>query len=409
MKKILTKDLLYLFVIAFISFSCSKSDDSVDPPVITAPSYLVSVDTFLTRTDSDLNTFLNGADLGSLGGQLKYTTTIYKIVYKTKYKGEEILASGLVILPVTEDEVDMMSFQHGTIGADSEAPSNITLQDPLAILYATIASSGFIGVIPDFIGFGASVAIPHPYYVEDLTASAIIDNMRAAKELAEYKGLNFSSDVYLAGYSQGGYATMATQKAMEESPVSGFNLKASFPSSGGYDVKGFQEYFFQQETYHQPFFMGYVVNGFRTAYDWQNPLTDIFNQPYADRIPDLYNGQNSGSDINGSLNDTLSVLLTAEILSDFETSEKYTTLKQQLIDNSLTDWTPSARTYMYHGDSDITVPFQNSVDTYNKLLANGTSESVLTFTPLPGGTHGASGFIQYLGFLIADVETVRSN
>ena len=44
---------------------------------------------------------------------------------------------------------------------------------------------------------------------------------------------------------------------------------------------------------------------------------------------------------------------------------------------------------MYHGLSDATVPYQNSVDTYNKLLANGTSTGILTLTPLDG-THSTA-------------------
>src|SRR4029078_9011448 len=127
------------------------------------------------------------------------------------------------------------SFQHGTIAAHSQAPSVLPLNSSELILYAALASPGFITDAPDFIGFGSSSNVMHPYYVQDLTASAVIDMLKAAKELAREKGITFNSKLFLSGYSQGGYATMATHKAIEKNGLDGYDLIASFPSSGGYD------------------------------------------------------------------------------------------------------------------------------------------------------------------------------
>jgi len=51
--------------------------------------------------------------------------------------------------------------------------------------------------------------------------------------------------------------------------------------------------------------------------------------------------------------------------------------------------------FMYHGDADVTVPYDNSVITYQKLIANGASTSVLSLTPLPGKDH-ATGVLPYI-------------
>ncbi|QNL22435.1 hypothetical protein HZR84_10950 [Hyphobacterium sp. CCMP332] len=402
------KYILSISVITTLLFSCNSEDDIIAPGNENQePSVLVSLDTFLIRPSGELQTFVEAAISGIDPATIKYDAVILKVVYRTKYKGETINASGLVILPSTEDEVDMLSFQHGTIGSDAEAPSNITLQDQAAIFYSAIAGTGMIAVIPDFIGFGASANIPHPYYVEDLTASATIDNIRAAKEIAELFQLDFNNELYLAGYSQGGYATMATHKWIEEKGLDGFNLIASFPSSGGYDMKGFQEYFFTLETFHQPFYMAYVVNAFKSAYDMSLNFSDVFNDPYASRIPDLFNGQYTGTEINNQLNDTLSVLLKAEAIAGLETDPLYADLKMQLIENSLTDWVPQKRMFMYHGTSDVTVPYQNSIDTYDQLIENGASENIVTFTPLQDATHG-TGVIPYIGELASELIILRN-
>ena len=120
----------------------------------------------------------------------------------------------------------------------------------------------------------------------------MIDNLRAARELAREKGLKFNKRLFLAGYSQGGYATMAAHKSLEMDNAQGFDLIASFPASGGYDVKGVQEYFFSQQTYDQPHYLGYVAMSYKSYYGWTSVFNDFFKEPYATRIPTLFNGIN---------------------------------------------------------------------------------------------------------------------
>jgi hypothetical protein len=206
---------IILVVVGFIVFSCSD-DEPGEKPV------LIQSTRILSRSAGELKTFLSTSGL-SLSSELTYDVDLYKVTYRTMYKNEEITASGLVILPKTTTTVGMVSFQHGTITAQSEAPTNLPLNNSQLILYAALGSAGFIGVVPDFIGFGESSDIFHPYYVEEVTASAVIDNLKAAKELAAKNNVKFNQKLLLAGYSQGGYATMATHKSIEENGLSGFD------------------------------------------------------------------------------------------------------------------------------------------------------------------------------------------
>ncbi|MCB0492818.1 MAG: hypothetical protein KDC93_10420 [Cyclobacteriaceae bacterium] len=382
-----------LQIIVFIFFLSSCGNDDVVPAI--ENETLISSELFLTRTASDLQTFLGAGSIDIDIAALQHDVEIYKITYKTDYKGETITASGIVILPKTTDEVSMVSFQHGTITANSEAPSMLALSSTELLLYAGLASPGFIGVAPDFIGFGASSDIMHPYYVESLTASSVIDNLKAARELALEKGVTFNGDLFLAGYSQGGYATMATHKSIEQNGLDNFNLIASFPASGGYDVKAMQEYFFDLDSYHNPYYMAYVAHAYKTTFDWNEPLSDFFQEPYASRIPGLFNGSNTSSTINTQLTTNVADLLTTDIRINFDSSPNYDYLENAFIENGLVDWKPTIKMFMYHGDADITVPFQNSVITYNKLIDNGTSTSILQFLVIEGGTH-STGVIPYI-------------
>jgi pimeloyl-ACP methyl ester carboxylesterase len=390
MKKIY--QLSYLLLFLFVFTSCHNDDDG-GPSV--KYNNLKEADLALARPAGELKGFiaLSGIDIPIEA--IKYNTELYKVTYLTEYKGQEIIASGLIVIPTTEEPVGMISFQHGTILAHSEAPSASSLRDNSLILYAALASTGFITVVPDFIGFGSSKDILHPYYVKEATSAPIIDNLKAAHQLAQEHNLNFNEHLFLAGYSQGGYATMATQQAIESDPLDGFELLASFPSSGGYDVKGMQEYFFELETYDNPFFLAYVALAYQTYYDWTEPLSNFFVETYAEKIPGLFDGSKSGGQINEELSYTISELVQTDLLENIDTNPDYKYLVDGFNNNSLTDWTPTTKTYMFHGTADVTVPYQNSVDTYNKLIENGTPTSTLTLTPLEGFTH-YTGVVPYV-------------
>ncbi|HMP98542.1 MAG TPA: prolyl oligopeptidase family serine peptidase [Cyclobacteriaceae bacterium] len=374
---------LIVFSTVFIQ-SCNRNDDEFLPRV------LVEANLFLNRSANDLK--LIAPSLNIPANAMKYDVDIYRVTYKTPYKNNEIIASGIVVLPRTTDEVGMLCFNHGTIASNSEAPTQLGISNQQWFLFAAMASPGFIAVIPDFIGFGASVDIFHPYYDESLTATAIYDNMVAAAELARQNDVRFNKKLFISGYSQGGYATMAAHKYVEQNPSGDFNLIASFPASGGYDVKAMQEYFFGLETYDQPFFLAYVALAYKNTYDWSEGMDVFFNEPYAGRIPNLFNNVNTGSQINAQLNNNIAEFVKADFLNNIDTDNKYKFIVDAFNDNSLTDWTPTKPIYMYHGTADVTVPYENSVITYEKLLARGTPASLLSFIPLEGAMHFTGPF-----------------
>lgn len=395
---------LWVLIMALSIWSCSSNDPGPEAPEVT-PSTLVEAEFKLTWSDGELQGFLSGSGFDTEA--FKYDASIYRVTYRTMYKGDSITASALVIIPETEDVVSTVSYQHGTIASDAEAPTNLSLINSQIILASALSSTGMVVVIPDYIGFGESVEVMHPYYVEDLTASSVVNAIYASRQVARQNEIKLDMDLYLVGYSQGGYATMATHKYYEEQGMPFYELQASFPASGGYDVKAFQEYFFALETYHEPFFLAYVAQAYKVSYDWDQPLSVVFKEPYASEIPGYFNGAFNGSAINANLTNNLADLLQEDVVTGIDT-ETYDFITDAFRENSLTDWVPTIRMFMYHGDADITVPYQNSVDVYSQFLANGASDEVVTFTTITGATHG-SGAGPWAFDILEEIQKLEAN
>ncbi|QSE98633.1 alpha/beta hydrolase family protein [Fulvivirga lutea] len=381
--------LLLLFTL--VLSSCDNSDDETQPePQIENLEDGTRLTEISIANLSGLIGLFGIPELSDLADQLNYDIVGYEVTYTTTYLGEEITASGLVTFPETTDPVPMLSFQNGTIASNDEAPTNNQSE---FFTFSAIASTGYIFVIPDYIGFGASSEYISPYHHAEYTGRAVIDLMKAAKELAVQEGYNFNGKAFLAGYSEGGYAAMASHKLMEEEQPEGFELIASAPASGGYDVKGFQEYLFGLETYDNPYFLAFVALSYKTTYGYDDPLSDLFQEPYATIIPDLFDGSNSGSRINGQLTTVIADLIQPDILANIE-DPRYSDFVNALNDNSLVNWQPQAPMFMYHGTADVTVPYQNSVDTYDKLIANGANPESIQLIDLVGEDHN-SGVAPY--------------
>ncbi|MBV6645561.1 MAG: alpha/beta fold hydrolase [Cyclobacteriaceae bacterium] len=398
----MTKTLIWKFSLSFfIAVAFVGCSDNDEPKRASVERTLTNSELVSSRAQNDLRVFIQLAQISVPLNQLLYDVDIYQVEYDTEFKGQTITASGLVLIPQTEDEVGMISYQHGTIAGNAQAPSQLLSTSSELILYGALASFGMVVVVPDFIGFGSSVDIMHPYYVEDVTASAIFDNVLAGRNLAEDLEVNINDKLYLAGYSQGGYATMVAHKYIEENDVEGFDLIASFPAAGGYDIKGVQEFFFEQETYSQPFYLAYVAEAYRQTFDWEQPLSLLFNEPYATNIPSYFDGSLSGSQINAQLTETVADLVDADYLADPD-GETYSFINDAFQDNTPI-WIPTNPVFMYHGDADVTVPYQNSVDYLEHLINDvGVSNQIVTLTTLEGGTH-STGVAPYIEEMVTEL------
>ena len=385
----------YIFLI-LILFSCSIQEENTR----------IHIDTYtklFSITKDNILEIVQASEFENLEGYLKHDISLYTITYNTTYNGKKIKASGLVAFPDTDNGMPILNFNHGTTSLHADAPTEDLIQYSF---FANAASAGYIFVIPDYLGFGISDDIVHPYYRSDITGQTVVDMIRATKELAEIEGYNFNGDIFLSGYSEGGFATMSAHYNLENNNYSGLNLVASAPASGGYDISGMLDYFLSKDTYHEPYYIAYVAIGYKTSYDWILPLSSIFNEPYASIIPEYFNGKYSGYEINSVLSDDISELLTSNFINNIYSDLELKIIVDAFEENSLDQWVPKNKMIMYHGTDDITVPYQNSVDTYNNFISLGADKNTVEFIDLNGENH-SSGSLPYIIDLFDKFEKLK--
>ncbi|MDD4108489.1 MAG: alpha/beta hydrolase, partial [Prolixibacteraceae bacterium] len=225
----------------------------------------------------------------------------------------------------------------------------------------------------------------HPYLDRESTVQSVIDMLMAVKELAVYIEVDLNDELYLTGYSQGGWTTMQLQKAIEEKYSAEFNLKASAPSAGPYDLGYINEYITGLTTYPMPYFLGYVFDSYDKLDAMTTPVEEIFREPYASKIPGLYDGSKSGEEINAELTTSVNDLFTAGYLNNYKTDAKYSSLLEALENNSIGAWNTNIPTRIIHGTADEFVPFQISQNIYNEFQEKGINK--VTLIPIPDAGH----------------------
>ena len=334
---------------------------------------------------------------GGLGFQTpEYTISTYDIRYESQDSdGNLDTLSGLVAIPNSATEAfPILSYQHGTGILDTDAPSITGLSlfniEILAVGFLA-TSSGFITIFPDYVGM-ANPDIYHPYHIKDSYVRAVIHMIKAVKLLSQTlideQSYQYNDQLFLAGYSEGGYATLAAQSGIEQLYNEEFHITASFPMAGAYDLAGTMvDYFLSEPEYENPYYVPYVLTSHIWYYQGLNTDLNMFFEPYwAETLPNLYDGTFSGGEINNILPDNVLDILIDSVLTDFTNNDDQF-LRQTLSENTLLDWVPTSPTYLYHGIADDQVPYENSVVAYNVFQSSGASNVVLELLPESAGGH----------------------
>lgn len=396
--------LMILFAGLFLH-SCDQTDEPEDKVYDNFISNELKFEITTQEAIAKLTTFAAiMPETSLLGAVVKSDIEVHKITYKTTFKEANIQASGLVCLPKTAGNYPVLCFQNGTNTLHSEAPTENPKSDLLSIL-ESVASMGFIVVIPDYIGFGASSKLTHPYLHAESTTKSILDMLRAVNQFGTEDDVlaKPTKDLFIFGYSQGGWATMQLQKSIEKDYSTEFNLIASSCAAGPYSIEYMNKFITEKEDYPMPYFLTYLLNSYTAIGLITNPLSDFIQAPYAAKIPGLFDGKHSGGEINAELTTQMSTLLTPEYRTGFATDTKFAGVRSAFVANSIEPWLISTPTRLYHGANDEFIPPALSQKMLLDFKAKGVSDTKIESIVIPGVDHSLGvipvGFQTILWFL----------
>ncbi len=385
---------VYLFAVILFIVSCNKdNNDPVPQSELLVSHSLIATYPMLTIKAVLSNQASINPEAQSIADRVKYGVKIYRVSYHTRYKDSVIVASGLVCMPESEGTFPVMSFQNGTNTAHNNAPSVNPSSTGYSVM-EVMASNGYIVLIPDYIGFGTSSEILHPYYQKEATNNAVIDLIRTLREMDNLPGITAVSNdsLFLLGYSQGGEATISVTEELDFNDRIDYDLVAVSAGAGVYNLTDFTNYVIGIETFPSPMYFPYYIYSQIKYGEINSPLGRFFKEPYASNIPELFDGTKSNNDINNALTNQISDLLTANLIQNFATGAEFSDIRESLLSNSIEGWNTSLKIRLYHGTVDDNVPPSQSLNLYDEFISAGSNPANVQLLPMEGLDHGTGLF-----------------
>ena len=321
--------------------------------------------------------------------EIDFDGEIYRIEYETlDHLGNPAIASGALSIPVnTQFAFPMISFQHGTV-IERDAVASVYGFDIISMM---LTGSGYIGLQPDYLGLGVSETF-HPYHVAEPYANSIMDMITASRQFLEENGIPYNDQLFITGYSEGGYATLAAQKWMELYHADEFPITASAPCAGAYDLSGVMaDLFMAENPYDQPFYLPYSVFAYNETYQIYEDINVVLVPEYQDTLFNMFDGNHSSGQINNFMPSVPLDIFQDEFVNEFTENMDHP-LRIKLAENDLYDWVPQTDTRLYHSMEDELVPYENSEIAYNAFIEAG-SENVELITVETGTHAGVAPFI----------------
>ena len=305
----LTKIFISVWLASTLAACGSDNDSTTTPPaktgVASLPTGNLIKDPLTTKnlTASALTQLFNTTDpdFSQVAATPKCGVRVEYMQYDTvDVKGNKTDATGAVFIPTGTDAScsgnrPIVLNAHGTAttkaynfaevgNANNEAGPAATL------LAALFAGQGYVVISPNYAGYDKSSLAYHPYLNAQQQSHEMADALKAGREVVRRTGsatnVADNGKLFVTGYSQGGYVTMATTRYLEtlKEPVT-----AALPISGPYAMEAFGDVVFGGKVMlGATFFAPLMARNYQEQYGniYAKP-SDMFAPANADEIPSL--------------------------------------------------------------------------------------------------------------------------
>ncbi len=379
-----------------------KLIDILDSVSVLLP--FVLPDTGIDELIDKLTDFLNNSDSrreltdgGVSCGVMEYWTT--------NQKGALVKASAAVFIPCgsgSSHSLPLFSFQRPTIVHRAESPSEKVqyMKDAdsiiegfgneigkgsvaMNLLNLIVADGGYIAVLPDSLGFGINCDV-HPYCTNK-SADATTDAIRAVKDGMKKHGFSSASAAHpenldtwngdryvMLGYSEGGYVTMNTARAIQKN--GGENPKfpvavACLASPADLSVTMRDLMLTADREFSHPFFLPLTMKSIGAEH-LEFPFSRTIVRPaghedFPERLFASLSGEYTADEINRIMTETLgsnyhgpATILTEEVKRSLENGGELQRILEK--NNAFAGWVPEFPMLLQHDEEDELVPVGNT-------------------------------------------------
>lgn len=361
--------------------------------------------TVATLTAAQIDAVTQASGLRALSGPAQCDVKVTQLHYATVgVNGEEANASGAMLVPAGACAAASHPLVAYAKGTDVQKPR--TLANPTDsetfLLAAMYAAQGYAVVATDYLGYAKSTYSFHPYLHAETEAASVVDSIRAARNAAPSQGAALSGKVMLTGYSQGGHASMAAQRAIERDLGSEIGIAAAAHLAGPYNLSGSMRLTNAIAGYQ--FFVPFLVTAWQKVYgNLYGSVTQAFKAPYSNYIETLLPNPtmtyatlvSSGTLPGGpgvSPDQARDLVFQPAFLADIQANPDNAVV-QAARKNDLLGWNPRSRTLLCGGAGDPTVPGAlhmgvAQADFASRGLSNVTSVDV---DPMVRAAFGVNG------------------
>jgi hypothetical protein len=168
----------------------------------------------------------------------RFAVKLYRVIYPSvvpELGNRPTIASGLVAIPDTGTTaartLPVVSYQHGTVFEKDAVPSNPDASAETRIMIAGFAAQGYVVIGADYFGRGQS-DLPDSYLVKRSTQQAAFDMLLAARTVLAAQRVT-AGPLFVSGWSQGGWGTMAFLQKLE---AVGIKVTAAAAASAPVDI-----------------------------------------------------------------------------------------------------------------------------------------------------------------------------
>jgi poly(3-hydroxybutyrate) depolymerase len=246
---------------------------------------------------------------------------VYYLLYRTTgAAGEPTESSGALMVPTGAAPAcsgprPILLYAHGT--QTNKAFNIANLEDPSngegALIAAMYASQGYIVVAPNYAGYDISTLGYHPYVLASQQSGEMLDVLSAARTALPKTFTPATTDngqLYITGYSEGGYVALATARALDAQEPGQYTAVA--PMSGPHALEAYVDSIFLlgQVGVDDTVFAPLITTSYNKAYgttatplplfQFTGAATDIYEPAYATGIETLLPSTTPISTIIGS-------------------------------------------------------------------------------------------------------------